>query len=228
MTIGDTVTIDRDGLDRLVVVLREHGYRVIGPRLRDNAIVLDELDTPADLPAGWGVHTQAGRYRVFRRTDAAVFAHSAGPGSWKQFLHPPRRRLARLDADLTAEPADPVSEAPAPTAFLGVRGCDMAAIAILDRVLGGGAYPDPAFATGRSGLFLIGVNCTEPGGVCFCASMGTGPGVASGYDLALTERIDATGHRFLVEVGSVAGERVLADLSTRPTPEDDRAAAAAE
>jgi hypothetical protein len=44
------------------------------------------------LPAGWGVETGPGRYRLHRRPDAAVFAHSAGPQSWKQVLHPPREQ----------------------------------------------------------------------------------------------------------------------------------------
>ena len=83
------------GLDRLVEVLIADGYRVIGPTVRDNAIVLDELDSAARLPAGWGVDTGPGYYRLRRREDAAVFAHSAGPGSWKQFLHPPRRSCGR-------------------------------------------------------------------------------------------------------------------------------------
>ncbi|MTE15214.1 4Fe-4S dicluster domain-containing protein [Nocardia aurantiaca] len=225
MTIGETVTIDRAGLDRLITVLREHGYRVVGPQVRDSAIILDELDSGAALPAGWGVHTDAGRYRLHRREDEAVFSHSAGPGSWKQFLLPPHRRIAKLDADLNSEA---VQEIPTPTAFLGVRGCDLAAIATLSRVLGGGAHPDPAFAARRSELFIVGVNCIEPGGVCFCASMGTGPGVSSGYDLALTERLDHTGHRFLVEAGSDAGARIITDLVSQPASADEISAARSE
>ena len=50
----------RAGLDRLVAVLIADGYRVIGPTVRDNAIVLDELDSAAQLPAGWGVGYRAG------------------------------------------------------------------------------------------------------------------------------------------------------------------------
>ena len=82
------VVITRDGLDRLVEALIADGYRVIGPTVRDSAIVLGELDSAGALPAGWGVDTGPGYYRLRRRDDAAVFAHSAGPGSWKQFLHP--------------------------------------------------------------------------------------------------------------------------------------------
>ncbi|MEU2254982.1 4Fe-4S dicluster domain-containing protein [Nocardia xishanensis] len=221
----DTVVIDRAGLDRLVDVLREQGYRVIGPQVRDGAIVLDELERGAQLPAGWGVETAPGRYRLHRRDDAAVFAHSAGPGSWKQFLHPPRRKIAQCGPDLEMEP---VADTPVRSAFLGVRGCDLTSIAILGRVLGGGEYPDASFTARRKDLFVVAVNCTEPGGVCFCASMGTGPGVSAGYDLALTERIDAEGHRFLVEVGSADGAEILAELTARPADTAEVADARAE
>ncbi|GAA3434927.1 hypothetical protein [Kutzneria kofuensis] len=33
---------------------------MIGPRLRDNAIVLDEVTGAADLPSGWGVDVSLG------------------------------------------------------------------------------------------------------------------------------------------------------------------------
>jgi hypothetical protein len=55
------------GLDRLVQVLIADGYRVIGPTVRDSAIVLDELNSAARLPAGWGVDTGPGYYRLRAR-----------------------------------------------------------------------------------------------------------------------------------------------------------------
>ena len=105
-------------------------------------------------------------------------------------------------------------EEPVRYAFLGVRACDLAAIATLGRVLGGGAHPDGAFTRRRAGLFVIAAGCTEPGGVCFCASMGTGPAPGPGLRPSLTERIDGDGHRFLVEVGTEEGGRVLAGSAT--------------
>ena len=110
-------------------------------------------------------------------------------------------------------------------AFLGVRACDLAAIATLARVLGGGAHTDTGFTRRRAGLFVIAAGCTEPGGVCFCASMGTGPEPGPGYDLSLTERIDEDGHRFLVDVGTPEGSRVLAMVGTRPAAGDETAEA---
>ena len=206
-------TLNAAGLHRLVEVLIERGYRVVGPTLRDNAIVLAELDSAADLPRGWGVDVGPGHYRVRRREDDAAFGHSAGPQSWKQYLHPPRQRLWAGTRDGTGE-AQPDEETPR-YAFLGVRGCDLAAIATLNRVLGSSAYPDRSFVGRRRLAFVIAVNCTEPGGLCFCASMGTGPAVGPDYDLALTERVAGDESSYLVDVGSPEGADVLAQVPHR-------------
>jgi ferredoxin len=209
--------LSRAGLDELIAALIADGYRVIGPVVGDSAIELAEISSGADLPAGWGADTGPGWYRLRRRGDQAVFGHSAGSQSWKQFLHPPRQRLWSADASGFT----PAKEEPVRLAFLGVRACDLAAIAILGRVLGGGAHTDTGFTRRRAGLFVIAAGCTEPGGVCFCASMGTGPEPGPGYDLSLTERIDGTGHRFLVDVGTEEGRRVLAMIGHRPAAEDE-------
>jgi ferredoxin len=214
---GGTAILDRAGLDDLIAVLIADGYRVIGPTVRDTAIVLDELESGDQLPAGWGVETAPGRYRLHRRGDAAVFAHSAGAQSWKQFLHPSRQLLWSSDGNGYAPPP----EEPGPYAFLGVRGCDLAAIATLGGVLGDGAHPDAGFSRRRKGILVIAAGCTEPGGVCFCTSMGTGPAPGPGYDLSLTERIDGDGHRFLVDVGTAEGARVLALLAHRQATDDE-------
>jgi ferredoxin len=219
------VVFGRAGLERLVEVLIADGYQVIGPAVRDNAIVLAELDSASQLPAGWGVDTGPGHYRLRQREDAAVFAHSAGPGSWKQFLHPPRRQLWSAGPDGDFRPAAPESPR---YAFLGVRGCDLAASGILGRVLGGGQHRDGSFVRTEQSLFIIAVNCTEPGGVCFCASMGTGPAAGPGYDLALTERIDGSGHWFVAEAGSQEGVRILAEVPHRSASAAETQSAQAE
>ncbi|MEU6417499.1 4Fe-4S dicluster domain-containing protein [Streptomyces spiralis] len=219
--------LDRDGLDALVQVLKRQGRTVVGPTVRDRAIVLAELDSADDLPHGWGVELEAGQYRVRRRTDGAVFAHSAGPQSWKSFLHPPRIRqwTADRDADgeLTVREDEPLDVS---YAFLGVRACDLHAIRILDRVMIGGKYPDPAYGSRRKKAFLIAAECTEPGATCFCVSMGTGPAVEAGYDLALTEVVDDGGHRFLCRSGSEEGAAVLAELPRHGADDATRNAAA--
>ncbi|HEV7206932.1 MAG TPA: 4Fe-4S dicluster domain-containing protein [Jatrophihabitans sp.] len=219
--MGDAV-IDRAGLDALVAGLHAAGYQVVGPTVRDEAIVLAELGSGADLPDGWGVDVGPGHYRLHRRADRAVFSHSAGAQSWKQFLHPPRQPLWSLDdGEFRAAEAEPTRYA-----FLGVRGCDLAALRTLGTVLGDGAQPSAGFARRRRDLFVVAVGCTEPGGLCFCASMGTGPETGPGYDLALTERVDADGHRFVVSVGSDAGAAVLESLTHRAATAAETADAA--
>ena len=49
----DAVLLDAEALPRLVSELRERGYTVVGPTVRDGAIMLSELESAADLPYGW-------------------------------------------------------------------------------------------------------------------------------------------------------------------------------
>jgi hypothetical protein len=100
-------------------------------------------------------------------------------------------------------------------ALLGVRPCDVRAVGILDQVLTGGRHADPVYRGRRDGAFIIAVECTEPGATCFCTSMGCGPGVESGFDLAMTELTDAGNHRFVVRAGTATGADVLADVPSR-------------
>jgi ferredoxin len=93
-------------------------------------------------------------------------------------------------------------------------------MAIQDRVFIGGAYVDGDYAARRDDAFVVAVNCFEPGGTCFCVSMGTGPKAEAGYDLALTEILDGD-HRFLVEVGSDRGAEILSGIPHRPADETD-------
>jgi ferredoxin len=214
-------------LDRLLEVLRARGFRVLGPTVRDGAIVYDDVASAAELPIGWTDRQDGGTYRLERRGDEARFGYAVGPHSWKRFLFPPRVRLWRARRNGDGAPAiaeEPLEETP--LAFVGVRSCELHAIEIQDRVFLGGAHADRDYAARRDGAFLVAVNCFEPGGTCFCASMGTGPKVEAGFDLALTELLDGE-HRFLVEAGTPRGAEVLAELPSRPATAADRDAAAA-
>jgi len=216
-----------EALDALVGALRTRGFRVLGPVVRDGAIVYDDLGSAAELPIGWTDRQDGGTYRLERRADEARFGFAVGPHSWKRFLFPPHVRLwrARRDGGGTqAVEEEPLDETP--LAFLGVRSCELHAIEIQDRVFIGGKYIDRDYAARRGDAFLVAVNCFEPGGTCFCVSMGTGPKVRSGYDLALTELLDG-GHRFLVEAGSERGAELLGELPGRAAVAADVAAAGA-
>ena len=219
---GGALLMEAGDLDWLHGALRNAGYRVIGPTVRDGAIILSELESAGELPFGWGVSLAPGGYRLRQRDDSAAFGHSAGPQSWKQFLHPPREKV--WSARRTAQGFEvDASDEPAPRlAFFGVRPCDLRAIGIQDQVLGRGEHSGSRYAARRAGVFIVAVNCTEPGETCFCASMGTGPQAGPGYDLALTEMTGDGSHRFLIDVGTEAGADLLASVPTRAA--DDAAA----
>lgn len=219
--------IEPEALDALVGILRRRGYRVLGPSVRDGAIVYAELESGEELPVGWTDRQEAGTYRLERRGDEARFGFAVGPHSWKQFLFPPRIRLwgARRNGDGALEvEEEPTDETP--LAFFGVRSCDLHAIATQDRVFLDGRFVDRDYAARREGAFVVAANCFEPGGTCFCVSMGTGPRAESGFDLAVTEILEGE-HRVLVEVGTERGAAVLAELPSRAAMQPDVDAAEA-
>lgn len=222
---SDMLTISRDALQTLLDVLAAESYEVIGPTARDGAIVYDRITSLADLPAGWTDRQEAGRYRLERRSDRALFGFSLGPQAWKRFLHRPVETLWTMRRDENGVVIESGETAPK-FAFIGVRACELHAIAIQDRVLSQGPYSDVAYATRRQGAFFVAVNCGQAGGTCFCVSMQTGPRAESGFDLALTELLDGDSHEFLVEAGSDAGAAMLARIPHRPATDDECANAA--
>ena len=70
---------------------------------------------------------------------------------------------------------------------------------------------EPWYMQSRQESLMIAVNCTRPGGTCFCASWGTGPKATEGFDLALTELHDG----FVVEVGSKRGAMLVEKMPIR-------------
>ncbi|HLX62969.1 MAG TPA: 4Fe-4S dicluster domain-containing protein [Planctomycetota bacterium] len=211
----DALRLERSELQRLIDALAARGYCVFGPTVRDGAIVYDELSSMRDLPEGWTDEQDAGKYRLKRRADRALFGYAVGPHSWKKYLFPPEQRL--WSAARTASGFEIREEPPASTryAFLGVRSCELHAIAIQDKVFMQGEYVDPGYARRRKDAFIVAVNCGHAAGTCFCVSMNSGPAVSSGYDLALTEVLNSGEHYFLVQSGSQRGAEVLESLSHR-------------
>ena len=213
--------IEPNDLQWIIGKLVSHGYRVIGPTVRDGAIVYDSIAHLDNLPVGWTDRQDAGQYRLEQRADAALFGYAVGPRSWKRFLHPPVERLwqARREGDGFAIIED--EAAAEPLAFIGVRACELRAIAIQDRVFLLGQYVDKSYKIRRDHAFIIAVNCGQAGGTCFCTSMDAGPKVDAGFDLSLTELVEKDRHLFVMEVGTAAGADMVNDLPGRPATEEE-------
>jgi ferredoxin len=217
--------IEQEGFTQLLVVLQKRGYSLIGPTIRDSTIVYDQINSSAELPKGWTDHQAPASYTLTHTTDDAFFKFVLGPHSWKKFLFPPKIKLFSAHRSgkafkIDAEPGSTESERK--YAFIGVRSCELHALAIQDQVFTKGAYVDRTYSSLRSRTFIVAVNCTQAGGNCFCASMGTGPRVDKGFDLALTEMIGDGTHAFALEVGSEAGARVLEEIPHRSAEQADR------
>lgn len=208
MSVGHV--IERRDFGALFKALSSRGYTIVGPTVRDQAIVYDEIRSVEDLPTGWTDEQDGGRYRLRRREDDALFGYAVGPHSWKQYQLPPEVKLWQGRVDERGGLVE-ISEPPRPApryAFFGARSCELHAIEIMDHVL---ARAEDAF--------IVAVQCGQAGGTCFCVSMNTGPVAERGFDLALTEVLDETRHYFAVEVGSDRGAEVLAEVPTHPAAE---------
>jgi sulfhydrogenase subunit beta (sulfur reductase) len=231
--MDDTRLIDVGGLQALIDRLRHLGYDVVGPTVRQGAVVQAQITGVDDLPRGWGDEQDAGTYRLRRRDDDLFFGFASGAQSAKPVFFPTDTLLwrgERRDGEaFGVDRAGTGSEEGAPLALLGVRSCDLCAVGIQDTVLTGRAFTDTHYAGRRAGSFIVAVSCSDPGGTCFCVSMDTGPrprqGRGAAFDLSLTELLDDRGHHFLVEVGTDRGAEVLAGLPGQEATEEDTAAA---
>jgi ferredoxin len=226
--------LPKERLDDLLGLLVQDGYEVVGPRLEQGAIVYGPIRSAQELPIGWTDRQAPGSYRLEKRNDQAYFGYAVGPHSWKKYLFPPVLRLWQAQRTATGFIIQEEAHDPPRRAFLAMRACELHALAVQDRVFlnRDGRFTDPYYARARARLFLIAVECEDPGGTCFCVSMGTGPEVRlepppgqgssprapAGTsepplcDLVLTELDDA----FVLRAVSAAGQELVDRLSLPP------------
>lgn len=208
--------LPRARLQDLIDALQAEGFRCVGPRLKDGAIVFDTLRSVAELPAGVRDEQAPGRYRIHPSGGARLFAWANGPQALKPLLFAPTevlwRARRRPDGSLAFDTEAPHEK---PLAVFGVRACDLAALAIQDRHFVGqahGACADPYYARRRERLFLVAVNCSHPASTCFCASTGDGPRAAGGFDIALDELDDG----YVLACGSARAQAIVARMALAP------------
>jgi formate hydrogenlyase subunit 6/NADH:ubiquinone oxidoreductase subunit I len=208
-------------LASLLDALASRKYDIIGPTVRDGAVVYDRISSPQDLPQGWSDEQDAGSYRLKKTGASAYFDHNLGPHSWKKFLLSPSRKLWQASSERGVIDIAEDGENPGPLAFVGVRPCELHSLKIQARILALGSFPDIFYGRRLKGLIVVAVNCGRAGGTCFCASMNTGPKAISDFDLALTEVANTDQHFFIVEIGSDQGADVLMSITYQEVTDAD-------
>jgi len=190
-----------DSLRVLFDELRKSGYFVVGYKVVDGVLRLEELSSFDELAQGVEDVQGPGRYSLVR---GSFYRH--GPDSPKKFLYPPYLTLFKVSSGWDV--VVPVREVRR-LAFFGLKPCDLASIKVLDRVLLG---VDDYYESLRKNLVLIVENCTTPGNTCFCSTMNTGPRARDSFDLAYTR----LGDKLVLEAGSVLGLKLLNLLEVEP------------
>jgi len=195
-------------LQSLLDILWERGFCVLGPVVRNGGVVFDAVRVVADMPLGMREEQQPGRYRLVPGVADEIFGVVNGPGSLKPSFFAPAEPLIELRKEQKGFSATALVPNVPRLAFLGVRACDLAALAVQDRIFLYDRFHDTHYAARREQLLLIGVSCTHSASTCFCASMQTGPEVTRGHDLVLTELDDV----FVLQSATPAGEEIAAGL----------------
>lgn len=217
--------LPRARFQALLDVLLRAGYRCIGPRSRDGAIVYDTLTRAEDFPQGMRDRQAPGRYRLEKSSSPRFFSWANGPQALKPFLFAPQETLWRseraADGKIHFTEIKPPKQ---PLAVIGVRACDLAALHLQDQHFLKSTFADSYYAARRENLFLVAVHCTHPAETCFCASTGDGPRATQGFDLALHELDDG----YLVQAGSDKGRAMAAQLPLVPATGTQHQAAGRE
>lgn len=205
--------LPRSSLSTLLSVLQQAGYQVYGPRVRDGVIQFGPLDEASSLPVGVINDQQPGHYRLQTGDTQRLFDWNHGPQGLKPLCFAPREVLWQEFAEPFGYKRTPPDVKP--TAVLGVRACDLAALAIQDHQFLLEMRPDPHYRERRESLLLIGVDCAHSAATCFCASTGDGPALEGGYDIGLAELDEG----FLVWHLSDQGRGITEQLSLQSVDE---------
>ena len=124
----------------------------------------------------------------------------------KQFFFPERETLFRFNGKDFTETLPAVQ----PRALLGVRACDLVAIAYQDQFF----KDDPYYQIRRKKTLLVGMDCHEPCQGGFCPSVDAGPAVRPGTADLVLDSIEE-GWWLVISMTNL-GEKALGGLSLEP------------
>lgn len=197
-------------LQQLFDACIESGWRIIAPTVRDSTVILDDVCKIDELPIGLWDEQDAGSYRLGSAPVSCYFGCTISAQAWKSFVYPARQKIwsARKQGQswtYTSEIGDTQK-----LALIGVRGCDLHALAIQHHV----REKHGIIAATRP--LIVTVDCARAVSTCFCDAMGTGPaGTGPGVDLRLAEIFRPDGkHIFAIQVVSERGREIIKRVKT--------------
>jgi len=187
--------LKREDVLSVVDLLRQQGYEVLAPfRERDRDTCYEAV-------------TDENRARLELHLPNPFYPP-------KRFVFPQVERLMTIKTNGSVQVEPNYMERK--RAIFGIRSCDVAAIAHLDRFYLGRDYRDIYYEKRRQNLFLVNLVCTDAaqdiGKDCFCLCTDTGPAARAGFDLQLMD----LGDEFLAVAGSTWGENLFANPIFRP------------
>jgi len=203
------VFLPRQDLTGLLNLLRDNGYDCVGPSVRDGCIQYLPISDIADLPKGIEIEQAPAVYKIRPGSGERLFSWANGPQALRPILFPASEVLWQAESDQSGNISftHPETDFP-PTAVIGIRACDLAALDLQDRHFLSPVVEDPGYKRRRDSLLLIGVDCSHPSATCFCASTGDGPNVTTGFDIAMSE-LDAG---YVLRAGTDRGADLLQQL----------------
>lgn len=214
-------TLSVADLAKLLTKLIELGFIVIGPKVKDDAIILDQIMGIDELACGYQDRQKAGSYTLEKTAQPTFFGYAVGPHSIKNILHPSQRRIWQAyKNDDTSFSIVKESLPEQKIALVGIRSCDIEAIKVLDRVFLKSGFINDHYKALRDNLLIISATCSKPSSVCFCTSMGHGPRPDS-FDINLTEIYQDNNPIFVAHSRSEKGFTILKSLDFTNTTSDE-------
>ncbi len=109
----------------------------------------------------------------------------------------------------------PYDKKPAKRLIVGVKGCDLNSLRLVDKALVNEDFIDPDYKYWRDNSYIISTDCREYGESCHCTVLEGQPWAEKGYDINMARVEDY----YLLDTGSEKGEELLAILKKHVTIE---------
>ena len=201
--------------------LQAEEYSIVGPKEKEGAIHYDYLATFDEMPRSKMEVSKAGSYRLTDLGDNSLFRYTVGPGSLKKFLLPPKRKVQEISRDSNHPQVlkiVPVQKKSKKLAFWGIRSCDLAAVGVTDKVFFNNQHVNSDYHERRRDNVFVVAGCLEPGELCFCHDMKTGPLAEDGFDIMILETLEPK-PAYLFYSGSDKGAALLTNIG-QPLKDD--------